>query len=412
MHRVDSKSASSGWGWGSQNPSARPPLPRRPEPPPRSNIGAVIAGLLFVGLLFAGGIGIVIAMPDDGEAPVVNVHEAVASKPEPAGGAKSEPEPEQPATDATKADADPVDTEAPLANPRKETVWTTEAPSTLDELSEAWSISRDTLVALNPKLANGEIAAGTQVVVHAPVSQGSISVGSPNDGKLIRGVPLPEGEAWNLPVDRARAFATIETITALTAGLDAVGKRFPEAEPIQVGDLSARHGGKIYGHESHQSGRDVDIRLAQLASGEDFDWERTWFLVKTLVDGSEVTAIFLNARQQTFLRAAADTDIGAAEAAPYFALIKHERGHTIHMHVRYACPKASHRCVAYPLPDRGEQAPKTASKLPSKLPGKTTPGVSKLPVLRPKGGGGTLPDKKPPVNGKKGKKGKKTLSPR
>jgi murein endopeptidase len=408
VQRVDSKSGSSGWGWGAGNPSARPPLPRRPEPPPRSNIGAVIAGLLFVGLLFVGGVGIVIAMPDEGEAPVVNVNEAVASNLEPA---DADPEPKTPPTDATKSDAAPAELDVPLANPRKETVWTIEAPTTLEELGEAWSISRDTLVALNPKLAEGPITAGTQVVVHAPATQGSISVGSPNDGKLIRGVPLPEGKAWFLPVDRARAFATIETITALTAALDAYGKRFPEAAPVQIGDLSARQGGKIYGHESHQSGRDVDIRLVPLESGEDFDWERTWFLVKTLVDGSEVTAIFLNARQQTYLRVAAEADVGAAEAAPYFALIKHERGHTIHMHVRYACPKASHRCVAYPLPDRGEQAPKTASKLPSKLPGKTTPGVSKLPVLRPKGGGSTLPDKTP-KKGKKGKKGKKTLSPR
>lgn len=287
--------------------------------------------------------------------------------------------------------------------------WTTEAPTTLEELSGTWSIPRDVLVGLNPDLSpQDQLAVGTKVTVYADTLGQSYAIGPPNDGKLIRGVPLPENAAWTLPDDRGRAFATAATIARLTAGLEAYAAQFPQADPVDIGDLSARRGGQIYGHQSHQNGLDVDIRLVLDSTGESFDAERNWFLVKSLVDAGNVRAIFLNAREQTWLREAAESDVGAESVQDYFAFISHEPGHTIHMHIRFACPDGQGRCVSFSQPDTAEQDGKT-KKLPTKLPrpgAKPGRGSTKLPGGKPKGSGGTKKKKgkKPKPKKKKKKK--------
>jgi len=304
---------------------------------------------------------------------------------------------------------DEAGSDVAVAKPKKERAtsfetisWTTTASTTLQDLSRAWSVPRDVLTQLNPNLpADKQIEPGTRVVLYSQTLGASSSIGPPNDGRLIWGVPLPEDEAWTLPEDRTRAYATTETIASVVAGFHAYADRFPDADPIVVGDLSARKGGRIYGHQSHQSGQDIDIRLIKASEGDGFDAERNWFLAKTLIDGSEVRAIFLNRTEQTWLREAAEADVGTTSADEYFALIRHEPGHTIHMHVRFACSKEDKRCVGYSLPDTDEKdAPKKESKLPTGPGGKPSGGSSKRPRLIPKSGGKTSAKKK----GKKKKK--------
>jgi murein endopeptidase len=280
--------------------------------------------------------------------------------------------------------AAPDDTEP--ARSLETITWTVTTPVTLDALVQPWSLSRETLVALNPALPTAEpLAVGTRVVVHTGSIGTSESVGPPNDGRLIGGVPFPEGRTWRLPPDRTRAFGTGETIVGVLAALDAYAARFPQAAPIQLGEISARKGGPIYGHQSHQAGRDIDIRLVVDDAGDRFDAARNWFLVKTLIEGGEVVSIFLNRTQQVWLRAAADADVGVAAADRYFAIIKHEPGHTIHIHVRFRCPDADHRCVAYSLEETDAAVSKLLSKLPSKGGGGTlVRKKGKLPTLRPK----------------------------
>jgi murein endopeptidase len=265
--------------------------------------------------------------------------------------------------------------------------WTVSTDATIDELVHAWSLPRETLLVLNPGLPTTEpIAAGTKVIVHTGPLTGSESVGPPNDGRLLGAVPFPEGRSWLLAPDRTRAFGTGETITAVLAALDADAAKFPGANPIQLGEISARRGGPIYGHQSHQAGRDIDIRLVATAAGDRFDAERNWFLVKTLIESGEVVAVFLNRSQQVWLRAAAEADVGSVAGADrYFALISHEPGHTIHMHVRFRCPDNDHRCVAYSLGETDEEVAKVLNKLPTGgTGGALVRNKGKLPTLRPK----------------------------
>ncbi|MCR9161628.1 MAG: penicillin-insensitive murein endopeptidase [Nannocystaceae bacterium] len=356
-------------------------------------MGAVLAAVAF--LVIVGGAAAAYFM----------VRPALQDAPVPASPDAPETTPSPSKADApSKADQPARAPRAPSANPvsLSRIPWTAPSEMALDELAAQWSIPRDTLAELNPALAEaGRVAAGAKVVVYSDAGGPSASLGPPNDGRLVGGVPLPEGAAWHMPEDRTRAWATAETITAAVEALQAYGARFPTAPPLQIGDLSARRGGPIYGHQSHQSGRDVDIRLARNDTGEGFDAERNWFLVRTLIDTGDVRQIFLNRSEQVWLRAAADADVGEADAQTYFDLIDHEPGHTIHMHVRYGCAESDKRCVGYSLPDTDEDD----AKQPAKIPGATPPrGASKVPGIRPKAGAKKKKKKK-----KKGKK--RTLSP-
>jgi penicillin-insensitive murein endopeptidase len=153
----------------------------------------------------------------------------------------------------------------------------------------------------------------------APSQKGTVGV--PHLGVQTEAVELPvRGEGflrfralgrhyWGLP----------RLVKTLEAAAEHVAKVAPDSAPLVVGDLSARYGGKIQGHNSHRSGRDVDllyyvttpagasipcpgfVRLEAdglgyvPGSGEyvRFDVERQWQLVKFLLTSREVGVQFM-----------------------------------------------------------------------------------------------------------------------
>jgi murein endopeptidase len=104
--------------------------------------------------------------------------------------------------------------------------------------------------------------------------RGSVSVGAPFDGRLIRGVQLPEQGTdfftWDFPLGRSpnrpwRRWAADRTIHPLLAVLAAYRAAHPGAPRVGIADLSRPHGGPFgrrfggLGHASHQNGLDVDV---------------------------------------------------------------------------------------------------------------------------------------------------------
>jgi penicillin-insensitive murein endopeptidase len=87
------------------------------------------------------------------------------------------------------------------------------------------------------------------------------SVGWPHHGVQTDAVELPDagvgfvryrardGHYWGQP----------ELVLGIQEAAARVDAEFPGGEPLVVGDLSARFGGKIARHHSHRSGRDVDL---------------------------------------------------------------------------------------------------------------------------------------------------------
>lgn len=104
------------------------------------------------------------------------------------------------------------------------------------------------------------------------------------------------------------AWGTRQMVYQLNRIMALYHKRFPDDPPIVIRDLSRRRGGPLPGHVSHQEGRDVDIpvvldRVAAVDTStvRTINAERTWFLVRELVNTCEVDFIFLDISVQKLL---------------------------------------------------------------------------------------------------------------
>jgi len=189
-----------------------------------------------------------------------------------------------------------------------------------------------------------------------PSSAGSMSVGRTNGGMLINGVRMPEGERWTL-IDPAHAWGTQETIDALTTCIDAVHRQYPDSPKMEIGHISARGGGHLSPHRSHQAGRDVDVsyyytkstRWFTRANAGNLDRARTWAFVRALIAETDVEMILIDSGLQRLLReyaleigedAAWVDDIFRGVRGKHPAMIRHARGHATHIHVRFYSPIA------------------------------------------------------------------------
>lgn len=192
-------------------------------------------------------------------------------------------------------------------------------------------------------------------VVSDPRSLGSMSVGKPNAGRLINGVQMPPGDAWEVVVP-GTAWATLETVTALETTISKVAAAFPGTPRLPIGDISAENGGYLAPHLSHQAGRDVDIgyyyrtghKWYRRATAENLDLPRTWAFVRALVTDTDVEMLLIDHGIQQLLREHAESVGENREwlellfkgkgAVP--PLIRHAPGHATHIHVRFYSPMA------------------------------------------------------------------------
>ena len=196
----------------------------------------------------------------------------------------------------------------------------------------------------------------------------SRSVGLAWRGRLHRGVKLRESGRVRYVgeyAERGNHWGTWQLVQLLERAATRVEQRLPGAR-LSVGELSAQGGGRIDGHRSHQSGRDVDIgfymtdangnpydAFAFARFGADgvgrgpnsmlrFDDARNWELVAKLVaDGdARVQHIFVsNAIRRRLLRE------GRRRGAPQVLLDRASRvmgqtsghPHDNHFHVRIYC---------------------------------------------------------------------------
>jgi penicillin-insensitive murein endopeptidase len=196
------------------------------------------------------------------------------------------------------------------------------------------------------------------------------SIGMPHRGVLTEGAELPRdatGVHWLRGNDRhwaAPRFVSALERAALLVSLERPGP------PLVVGDLSVRTGGHLPEHMSHRTGHDVDLLLfvstlsgapvpspgfvrfdADGLAWDDvherflrFDVERTWLLVKALLEDREarVEWIFLSKPLQGML-----VEWARARGEPSETLLRAERVllqpgppaelHDDHLHVRTGC---------------------------------------------------------------------------
>jgi penicillin-insensitive murein endopeptidase len=197
------------------------------------------------------------------------------------------------------------------------------------------------------------------------------SVGAPHHGVLTNAVELPaEGPGFV----RYRQFGSynwgnprlVRTVALAAAN---VSKKAPGGFPLIVGDLSAKDGGKIPRHQSHRTGRDVDLPwyvttpqgvpvqnpgfvnmgpdgLARLETTGEYvrlDIEREWLLVKELLTSTEADVEWMFSSKEVeallidYARARGEPPELVWRAETVLIQPGNSLAHDDHIHLRIAC---------------------------------------------------------------------------
>jgi murein endopeptidase len=198
----------------------------------------------------------------------------------------------------------------------------------------------------------------------------SEALGRPMSGRLKNGEQLKSGPGYHRRRPQ-RSWGTNETITHLLSAVAAVRARYPRVHDVAIGDISAKRGGKLHPHISHQSGRDVDIgyyfrkqkregpKAFISALHADIDYPATWKLITSLVGrrkrSTPIQYIFMNySVQRLIYKWARRKGISKRKLDWMFqyphgrramhGIIRHSKGHHAHMHVRFRCPASDSGC--------------------------------------------------------------------
>lgn len=209
-----------------------------------------------------------------------------------------------------------------------------------------WQLSPDANTPLNP-----------YPIVE--VSSRSKSVGRPGRGRIRHSVRLPANDALYRRRDASHSYASAHMIMILQRAIAAFRKDSGYGGEVVFNDLSRRRGGRLSPHNSHQSGRDADIRLLLVPGTErkngtgTVDWDATWALMHSFIETGHVQYIFLSRSRQRLLRRAAvraGVDPATLEKQLQYpgrarrATIRHAPGHDRHFHLRVDCGKNEKRC--------------------------------------------------------------------
>ncbi len=209
--------------------------------------------------------------------------------------------------------------------------------------------------------AKASAHAGGLALPEFEVPDGAVSIGTPNRGRLLGGIRLPESPLYTIRRPD-EAFGSSHTILNVQQAIAAFRRDSGYDGKVVVGALSLQKGGRFRPHRSHQSGRDIDIRLPKKKgaaldsdSPNDIDWDASWLLVKSFMTEGDAEYIFLDySRQKRLFEAAKRAGAKASELEKAIqwprsrktnnGVVRHAEGHMIHIHIRVACPPDEARC--------------------------------------------------------------------
>jgi LysM repeat protein len=197
------------------------------------------------------------------------------------------------------------------------------------------------------------------------------SIGSPHRGRLAHATQLPRSRGYYRRRPH-RAYGTNSMVHHIRQMVSAVRGRYPRVHKLAIGDLSAKKGGFLAPHVSHQTGRDVDFgfyfkrrpkdypKNFALANAKNLHFGATWTMLRTLCDTAKrdggVEVIFLDYHLQKLLYEwARKRNVSKRTLSRMFqyphgrgaknGIIHHDTGgHDDHFHVRFKCPRGDKRC--------------------------------------------------------------------
>ena len=221
------------------------------------------------------------------------------------------------------------------------------------------------IISLNPDLDFNTLKPGQRVLVwQRDTDDVSQSIAAANRGRLSNAEPMPPGDNYVILFPH-RSFGTYYAVSEITRVMDAYKIRYPEADPVMIGDLSFRTGRTIRPHKSHQSGRDVDITFPRKNHPPNYrrfhpitrrtlDVEKSLWTLKSFIDGGQIEYIFVDRSFQYMLAREAKKQGAPREwlkktfQYPHHkgtaAVIRHARGHRDHYHIRFKCQETDRAC--------------------------------------------------------------------
>ncbi len=369
-----------------------------PEPPPRRSLGPTL--LTLGGGVWAIAAALRCGAPEPGPALSVSpdaapLHDKAETRdgdddegarwpdrsddPEPAVADPDQADPAAAGADRPDIDEEQLDDEPPPPEPEPEDWATDPSPpskvaytirhgGSIKNVANLFKIFHHEITALNPGYTlDQELPPNSKVVVYLEEGQGSSeSVGFPSGGTLEGGVPMVEGPGRVLKMIPWKSWGTAHTVALLDRVLRQWAKRDSKVQPVLVGNMAARKGGRLEPHSTHQSGRDVDISYIQkLPDGEELNWREmnkanldaaeTWALLKLLRSTGQVEVIFIDSSIQKLLydHAVAQGTVPKGELSRWLqypksggrrSLVQHVKGHVDHIHVRFKCQSHESRC--------------------------------------------------------------------
>jgi penicillin-insensitive murein endopeptidase len=197
------------------------------------------------------------------------------------------------------------------------------------------------------------------------------TVGAPNRGVLSESEELPvRGTGFvRFRPQSSHYFGRPRLVSALRQAAADVAREAPGGAALSIGDLSAKGGGRIPGHDSHRTGRDVDLLflvttpegvpvpspgfirfegdgLARVQESGDFvrlDVDREWLLLRSLLTSPEIGVQFMfvcheiEALLIDHARALGEPDALIWRAETVMLEPSDSLRHDDHVHLRIAC---------------------------------------------------------------------------
>ena len=202
----------------------------------------------------------------------------------------------------------------------------------------------------------------------------SESIGFYSNGKVKESVSIDSYHSHFEKLFRTRGqlYSTTFLLDFVIDFIDEIKNDYPNVEKVQIGDISAKHGGKINRHQSHQNGLDIDVvylrtnRRGQridnpewgeyFTSGEkltkNFDVKRNWKLFQNITSHPEVGRIFVDwAVKRKFCEL-----YGSSSRRDIQNTLRHLRPakyHKTHFHLRLKCPSSDKKCKKQAPPSAG-----------------------------------------------------------
>ena len=232
---------------------------------------------------------------------------------------------------------------------------------TLGKIAKKTGVSIEELKKHNKSLQKNpdRLKVGQTLVLRVQKFQGggsgkSVSRGLANNGSLSGGVQLQNGAGYTVR-NPTRSYGTSSTVSLIMDTMAAYAKKYPNGPKFSIGDLSAKNGGRVSPHLSHQSGRDVDISYIRTKDGTKLDIEKNWYVLERFLKTQKIQYIFMNYELQEYFYDYARKK-GYSEAQlrhmiqypngkkSYDAIIRHSKGHGNHFHVRFVCASSDVNC--------------------------------------------------------------------